>query len=155
MIVLIVAAILIFRWLKVSPMAATVLGISFGLIGLIILLLFSSRQGRMVHCLTWCPIGTIVNYARYINPFRMKIDRNTCTLCNACTRSCRYDALNSTDLESGAPGITCTLCGDCLQRCHSGSIQYRFFRLKPEAARNLYLFLTVSAHAVFLALARI
>ena len=105
--------------------------------------------------LAWCPIGTIVNYSRFVNPFRMVIDQDSCTLCNVCTIHCRYDALNRSDIERGKPAITCTLCGDCVSSCHAGSIKYKFFRLSPDAARKFYLFLTISVHAVFLALARI
>lgn len=123
--------------------------------GLLIMIFISSRQGKMIHCLTWCPIGTIVNYTRLLNPFRMRIDQNSCTLCLRCTSYCRYDALNRSDIGSGKPGITCTLCGDCVQGCQEGSIQYKLFKMKSGAARSLYLFLTVSVHSVFLALARI
>jgi polyferredoxin len=152
---IIVGGILVLRWLQVDLLVATLIAGGFGLAGVLVMVFLSSRQGKMVHCLTWCPIGTIVNYTRFINPFRMRIDRETCTRCNLCTKTCRYDALHPSDIESGKPGITCTLCGDCVSSCHAGSIQYRFFKMKPEASRRLYLFLTVSAHAVFLAMARI
>jgi ferredoxin len=155
MLISVVLVILILRWLNMSLQFATILGIGFGIAGLGILVFISRRKGKMVQCLTWCPIGTIVNYGRYINPIRMVIDRSSCTMCNACTRYCRYDALSREDIESGKPGITCTYCGDCVTSCHAGSIQYKLFRLSPERSRNVYLFLTISAHAVFLALARI
>lgn len=154
-IAVIIAMILVLRWFKVDLLSATLIGGAFGVGGILIMVFLSARQGRMVHCLTWCPIGTIVNYARFINPFRMQIEKETCTLCNLCTKACRFDALHPDDIRAGKPGITCTLCGDCLSSCHAGSIQYRFLRMKPEAARRLYLFFTVSAHAVFLAMARI
>jgi heterodisulfide reductase subunit A-like polyferredoxin len=72
-----------------------------------------------------------------------------------CTRFCKYDALNPQDIKKAKPSITCTLCGDCLAGCHQNSIRYRFLKLRPEQARNLYLVLTVSLHAACLALARI
>lgn len=151
----IVLIILVLRFLKIDLLTATLLAGGFGIAGVVIAIVVSSRKGKMMHCLTWCPIGTIVNYSRFVNPFRMVIDKNSCTLCNICTMHCRYDALSRADIESGKPGITCTLCGDCVNSCHAGSIQYRFFRMKPDAARMLYLFITVGVHAVFLALARI
>ena len=39
--------------------------------------------------------------------------------------------------------------------CRDNSIKYKYLKLSPEASRNLYLFFTISLHAVFLALARI
>ena len=153
-ILLIIAVIIVLRWFKVPVYYSTLLAAGFGVIGVGIILIFSSRKGKMVHCLAWCPIGTLVNYGKFINPFRMYID-SSCTLCMKCRSYCNYDALNPEDIKSGKPSITCTYCGDCLSACHVNSIKYKFFRLNPVAARRLYLFLTVSFHAVFLALGRI
>lgn len=155
MLVMIILTILVLRWLKVDLLTAVILAGGFGIAGLFIIVVFSRRKGKMIHCLAWCPIGTIVNYSRFVNPFRMVIDQDSCTLCNVCTTHCRYDALNRSDIERGKPAITCTLCGDCVSSCHAGSIKYKFFRLSPDAARKFYLFLTISVHVVFLALARI
>jgi len=152
---LVVAAAIALRWMDVPVLTATLIAGGFGIVGLFLILIVSRREGRMVHCTAYCPIGTIVNIARFVNPFRMRIDRTTCTDCMACKRSCKYDALNREDIAAGKPGMTCTLCGDCVASCHAGSIQYRFFRLSPKTARNLYLFITVSLHASTMALARI
>ena len=153
--VLVIIVALVLRWLNINIFYSTMIAGLFGLAGLAVILLVSTRKGKMIHCLTWCPVGTVVNYTRYVNPFRMYIDTSTCTLCNICTSHCRYDALNRTDIEKGRPDITCTLCGDCLPTCHAGSIKYKFLKMDPEKARNLYLVLTVSLHAIFLALGRI
>ena len=155
MFLLVVAAALALRWMEVPVLTSTLIAGGFGVVGLLLILIVSRREGRMVHCTAYCPIGTIVNVARFVNPFRMRIDRATCTDCMACSRSCKYDALNREDIAAGKPGMTCTLCGDCVASCHAGSIQYRLFRLSPKAARNLYLFITVSLHASTMALARI
>lgn len=72
-----------------------------------------------------------------------------------CTVYCKYDALNISDIRNKIPGRSCTLCGDCLAGCRDNSIQYRFLKLNPETSKFLYLFITISLHACFLALARI
>ena len=145
----------VFSLTGVSVLTATLIAGAFGVAGLGIILSYSLRQGRMVHCTVYCPIGTIVNLARYVNPFRMKIDQKSCTDCLACSRWCKYDALNPADIEARKPALTCTLCGDCITSCHTGSIRYSFPGLKPAAARSLYLLITISLHASTLALARI
>lgn len=152
---IVILVTIILRWFKIDLLISTLIAASFGLMGVLIILFISNKQGKMVHCLVWCPIGTIVNYTRFVNPFRMYIDKNTCTLCNICTSSCNYDALNRSEIESGKPGISCTLCGDCITSCHASSIKYKFFKMGPDSSRKLYLFLTISLHAVFLALGRI
>lgn len=53
------------------------------------------------------------------------------------------------------PSLTCTLCGDCLAGCHHNSINYKFLKMSPEHARNLWLILTISLHAACNAMARI
>jgi ferredoxin-type protein NapH len=151
---LIIVVTLLLRWFHVPLRISTIVAVLFGIGGILVIMTFSRKKGKMIHCLTWCPIGTIVNYGKYINPFRMYID-SSCTLCMKCTNYCKYDALNPEDIKSGKPAVTCTYCGDCLSACHANSIKYKFFRMKPDNARRLYLFLTVSFHAIFLALGRI
>ncbi|MCK4993189.1 MAG: 4Fe-4S binding protein, partial [Bacteroidales bacterium] len=152
---LVIAGAIVLRWMKVPVITATMLAGGFGIIGLGLILLVSKREGRMVHCTAYCPIGTIVNLGRFVNPFRLTINQSSCTECMVCTTTCKYDALNRKDIAARKPGITCTLCGDCLSSCHAGSLQYRFPGLSSPNARYLYLFITISLHAATMALARI
>jgi polyferredoxin len=152
---LVIAAAIALRWMQVPVLTATLIAGGFGIVGLGIILLISRKEGRMVHCTAYCPIGTLVNLTRFINPFRMYIDNSSCTDCMACARHCKYDALNRSDILARKPGLSCTLCGDCVSSCHSSSINYRFLKLSPESSRNLYLFISISLHACTLVLARI
>jgi ferredoxin-type protein NapH len=151
--ILVIAMAIILRWLNVSMLLATIIAVAFGLTGISIMILISVKRKKMVHCVVYCPVGT-VNVFKYVNPFRMYIDKS-CTLCMHCTKFCKYDALNPVDIRNSKPSITCTLCGDCLAGCHHNSIKYKFLNMKPENARNLYLILTISLHAACIALARI
>lgn len=152
---LVVAAALTLRWMKVPVLSSTLLALGFGVIGLALILLVSRREGRMVHCTAYCPIGTIVNLGRFINPLRLTIQKDSCTECMACTARCKYDALNPHDISARKPGLTCTLCGDCISSCHAGSLQYRFPGLSSRHARQLFLLISISLHAATMALARI
>lgn len=152
---LVIFGAIMFRWTGLPVLTATILAGGFGIVGMGIILIISRKQGRMVHCTAYCPVGTVVNLTRFVNPFRMYIDNKTCTDCMACTSSCKYDALNRSDIVARKPGLSCTLCGDCLSSCHGESIKYRFLKLSPTTARNLYLLITISLHAATMALARI
>lgn len=152
--ILAIAVTILLRWFNVSSLWATFLGLAFGLIGIGVMIFFSRKQGRMIHCTLYCPIGSVVNVLKYANPFRMYID-DKCNLCMKCTSYCKYDALSTQDIKNKKPSYSCTLCGDCLAGCKDSSIKYKYLKLNPVASRNLYLFLTISLHAVFLALARI
>ena len=152
--VLVISMALILRWLNVSMLISTLIAVAFGITGILIMILFSLKRKKMVHCIMYCPIGTIVNIFKHVNPFRMYIDQS-CTLCMNCTKFCKYDALNIQDIKNAKPSLSCTLCGDCLAGCHHSSIKYKFLKMNPEHARNLYLILTISLHAVCIAMARI
>jgi ferredoxin-type protein NapH len=151
---LVICIALLLRLFRVSGQIATLLALTFGIIGVSVMIMISLKRKKMVHCVMYCPIGTIVNLFKHINPFRMYIDKS-CTLCMNCTKFCKYDALNPADIKNAKPALTCTLCGDCLTGCHHNSIKYKYFSLKPEVARNLYLILTITLHASCIALARI
>jgi ferredoxin-type protein NapH len=151
---LIIVAVILLRWFNVPVFWATLLAVAFGFGGIGVMIFISRKQGRMIHCVMYCPIGTIVNIFRYANPFRMYIDSN-CSLCMKCTSFCKYDALNPQDIKNKKPSFSCTLCGDCLAACRDNSIKYKYLKLSPAASRNLYLFFTISLHAVFMAVARI
>lgn len=153
MILLVVFVTLLLRWLKVDPLISLITGVIFGAGGIVITILFSRKLGKMIHCTLYCPIGSIVNYFRYINPFRLRISQ-TCSFCMACSEVCRYDALSLADITLKKPDQTCTLCGDCLSVCHTNAIHYKLFKFNPVISRKIYLFLTVSLHSIFLALAK-
>jgi hypothetical protein len=67
------------RWLSAGMLVSTMIAVAFGAGGISIMIFYSLRNKKMVHCIMYCPIGTIVNVFKHINPFRMYIDK-TCTL---------------------------------------------------------------------------
>lgn len=150
---IIIAAAILLRIFKVPVLITSIIAGSFGVIGVLLMLFYSGRTGRMVNCILWCPVGTLISYLKNINPFRFRI-ADSCTSCMRCVPVCRYGALSEKDIKNGKPGITCTLCGDCISVCKPGSLHYSFPGLGTEASRKLYLGITITLHAVFLALAR-
>ena len=126
----------------------------FGVLGVLVMALYSRASGTMVHCTAWCPIGLMNNLVGRVLPWRIGI-ADSCTRCGLCSKACRYNALTRADLERGRPGLSCSLCGDCLPRCPHGHLGYRFPGLGPERARQVFVTLAASLHAVFLAVARI
>jgi len=152
--IFVIGATLLLRLLDVQLKYAAIFGALFGLVGLGIIVFLSRKKKKMIHCTAYCPVGTLVNYFKFVNPFRLTIS-SSCTMCSLCIPNCKYDALSIQDLKNKKPGITCTLCGDCLSSCSDKSIQYKFFGLSANKARNLYLVISISMHAIFLALGKI
>ena len=99
-------------------------------------------------------MGLIANIFGRISPWRIRIGAD-CTRCGACYTRCRYNALDESRVEQGAPGLSCTLCGDCVSACAHEQIGYRFPGLSNEHARTVFIVLVVALHAVFLGVARI
>ncbi|MBN1951006.1 MAG: 4Fe-4S binding protein [Bacteroidales bacterium] len=152
--ILIILITLILKFSGINSIFSLILASAFGVAGIAVMLIFSRKKGKMIHCILYCPIGTLVSYLKFLNPFRLKIDMQ-CTFCGSCSSVCRYDAMSMADLAKKRPGITCTLCGDCLNACEVSAIQYKFFNVKGQLAHRIYLGITITLHAVFLALARI
>ena len=151
--VLFLAGTILLRMIN-APVVYAIAGASvIGVVGVLIVIFISPRKGKMTHCTSWCPIGTMIQYLKFANPFRMTINQG-CTECMLCTTKCPYDALNREDVLNRKPGLTCTYCGDCLDSCQGSHIEYRFFKLSPEKSRILWLIITVTLHAVFMGFAR-
>jgi ferredoxin len=142
------------RFMGASGIIAASSAIIFGLIGVGLMVLISRNRGTMVHCTVYCPTGLVADWLGKISPFRIRIDNN-CDDCGACTFACRYSALEADDIQKRKAGITCSLCGDCLQSCGKEAISYKFFGLKPQTARNVFIVLIISLHTVFIGLARL
>ncbi|MFO7615806.1 MAG: 4Fe-4S binding protein [Bacteroidales bacterium] len=153
LVVLVIVFALVFRLLGLSGLQTVLPALALGLVGVGVMIHFSRRQGRMVHCVAFCPIGTLVNVGRHLSPFRMSI-QDACTNCMRCIPSCKYDALNREDILKRKPGLTCTLCGDCVQSCEVSAIRYNLFRFSPETSRRVFLFITISLHVLFLGMGR-
>jgi len=144
---------ILFKIAGVSIFMSAVIAIVFGVIGVALMLLWSRKSGTMTHCVAYCPIGLLANWLGKLSPFRIRIN-DTCTDCGVCTLACRYNALDTTDIENRYPAISCTLCGDCLTRCKENSIEYRFLGLSPQNARTVFIVMAASIHAAFIGLAR-
>ncbi len=151
---LVVATALGLRFAGVSASAAGVLALVFGLLGVALMLTASRRLGLMVHCVIFCPVGLVVNLLGKLSPFRLRIAEG-CDGCGACSRACRYQALEAEHIARGRPGIACSLCGDCLPNCPGGWIGYRLPGLSPGPSRTLFLVALVSLHAAFMGLGRL
>lgn len=150
---------LVLRAQNIPGETAAWLAAGFGLAGLGVMALVSRRLGVMAHCTAFCPIGLAGNLLGRLTPWRVRIDRETCTGCGSCARACRYSALTPAEIEAGAPGLPCTLCGDCIGACPHDSMGYRLAgplsHIAPGRVRAALAVLLGALMAVFLGVARI
>ncbi len=133
---------------------AVALAAVFGVVGVVIMLVWSKRTGIMSHCTTYCPMGLLANIFGKINPWRIRMGSGCCK-CGICTQVCRYGALAAPDIEAGRAGLSCSLCGDCIAGCPHGHLHYRFPGISHETARSAFIVVIVALHAIFLGVARL
>jgi len=58
--ILVIAVTIILKVLKLPALAATVIALVFGFASIGIMIFSSARSGKMIHCLKYCPVGTLV-----------------------------------------------------------------------------------------------
>jgi len=151
---LVVSIALFLRILNGSPGLAVLLATLFLIAGFGIMIFVSRRTGAMVHCSVWCPVGTAVNYLKYVSPFRF-VANSSCTSCMKCIPSCSYMAMTRASDGKLKIGNGCTYCGDCLSSCTHNGLEYRFPGLNPVSSERLWISVTVILHVVFLTIARV
>jgi ferredoxin len=151
----VIGGAIVLRIAGVGWLPATLLAAAFGLAGVAVMLIPSRRHGVMVHCTVYCPIGLLANLLGKLSPWRVRIDASDCTECMACSRVCRFSALELADIRAGKPAHTCTLCTDCLTSCPQNTIRLAFPGLSPARAHDAFTWLVVVLHVTFLGVARI
>ena len=89
-------------------------------------------KGGRGWCIFLCPAGALMNLAHYLGlrlPFnrRVKVDREKCTLCGECVKTCPTLALTITSHSEGKLNINyhvCNVCMDCIAACPVEALSY-------------------------------
>lgn len=69
-------------------------------------------------CRFLCPLGAIYSLFAPVALLGVTIDRETCTDCGRCVRSCKMDVRQVGDRE-------CIQCGECMKECNVNSIHWK------------------------------
>lgn len=80
-------------------------------------------RGRLF-CNTLCPVGALLSLVSRYSLFRISFDKDACTHCGNCERSCKAEAINAKDLTVDTS--RCVDCFNCVSSCAKGGLQYRF-----------------------------
>ena len=112
-----------------KPEHWTVIGLS--IFFLLLIILFSAFKGRL-YCNTVCPVGTILGVLSRFSIFKISINKDTCTSCKLCERTCKAGCINIPDQKIDFS--RCVTCYNCLTVCPEGSIVYN--RVKPIRERK-------------------
>lgn len=125
-------------------------GAALGFLMLPVSLLVSRTKHWAAYCTTVCPLGLLSCLLGRLSFWRIRRTAS-CTRCGACTRICRYGALDRNRLEAGSPGLSCTLCRDCLNVCAHGGLCMTWLGLGAGgAAERAFVVLAAAMHSLFL-----
>ena len=78
-----------------------------------------------VFCRFICPLGAIYSFFNRISLFRMEVEEDRCTHCNACVSFCKMDIKKVGDRE-------CIQCGECAGVCVAEAIVRKPFKGKNK-----------------------
>lgn len=102
-------------------LAQTVIFISLFL-GLVVVMPILTK--RRTQCGLFCPMGAMQSLTNKFNVFDLRIDKEKCTQCNLCVKSCPVFALDKESVRKGGTRITCSKCGKCIEVCPQGAISF-------------------------------
>ena len=113
------------KWYGVLPAVSfkppALIVVLIQLVILVVIVWFSIRWGRL-YCNTICPVGTLLGWISKASFFRIRIDKQSCTLCGLCGMVCKAQCL---DLDQQKVDVSrCVSCFNCLTVCKSNSILY-------------------------------
>ena len=111
------------------------------LIALDVFALMAYFRGRLF-CNTICPVGALLSLVSRHSLFRITIDENACNKCKVCERSCKAEAIDSTNGKTDMSN--CVTCFNCISSCNKKAIQFRFApaasfpkkQMKPEMPKQ-------------------
>jgi ferredoxin-type protein NapH len=111
-------------------------------VALVVVLPFLTR--RRTQCGLFCPMGAFQGLFNKLNVFEIKIDREKCSDCAHCTRTCPTFSIDKASLARGGTRITCSKCGKCVDDCPKGAAGFHVkgtpFVLGARKARLLFLY---------------
>ncbi|MCE5206497.1 MAG: 4Fe-4S binding protein [Porphyromonadaceae bacterium] len=79
------------------------------------------RHGR-TYCNTVCPVGSFLGLLSKFSFFRITFDKEKCTQCNICERSCKSSCIDVKSMHIDYS--RCVNCFNCIEKCKFDSMSY-------------------------------
>jgi len=72
-----------------------------------------------------CPYGTILSLTSRKAPHGMRINKEKCTNCGACSRACSAAAIEKRETRHEIHGSDCLVCMACTEACKIDAVRYQ------------------------------
>ncbi len=102
-----------------NPLIPTLFGWIF-----IALILIASLFVYRPWCHLFCPFGLVGWLFEKISFFKIKVDYNSCIACDACSKACPSDVMESILKREKKVIPDCFSCGNCIDVCPTDSISF-------------------------------
>ena len=83
-------------------------------------------------CKYLCPLGALYSLANPFSLYRLKIDKDKCVGCGACSKVCKMDV----DVMNHPNSMECIRCGKCKATCPKGAITSTFEDLERRITKE-------------------
>lgn len=99
---------------------------------------------KRTQCAFFCPFGAFQSIFNKTSVFDVKIDRERCTPCVLCQKSCPTMSLTKESIKKGETLMSCMKCGACVDVCPKDAAVWHIrgteVAVKPERARLMFLY---------------
>jgi ferredoxin-type protein NapH len=110
--------------------------------GLVVVLPILTK--RRTQCALLCPFASFQSFFNKTNVFDVRIDRDKCTDCGQCIKTCPTLSMDEDSVTKGKTRISCTKCGRCVDKCPKKAITFHIrgtpVQTGRQAARLLFLY---------------
>ncbi len=108
----------------------------FASLGVGAIVLIPVLTKKRLFCGLICPFGAWQALVGRINPFKVSIDSDKCTMCQKCMRACPTFAISKEDMDARSIGPYCNNCGECIGDCPHEAIRYTVFSRDVRPSRK-------------------
>ncbi|OGW82146.1 MAG: hypothetical protein A3G33_10470 [Omnitrophica bacterium RIFCSPLOWO2_12_FULL_44_17] len=105
-----------------EPVARLIQSVLFWLVLILFVIVLPMLSKKRTFCSLICPFGALVSMAGKASPYRISIDKETCSRCGKCYQVCPVFAVEKQPEHAYQISSYCNRCGKCIDICPANAI---------------------------------